>query len=217
MTLDELEIKLSNLQKQIEDNTAALITLSNNLKEYATKDDLNELTIQVKELLSVNTTLQNTVGEITFRVNKVDHLSTLLDVSTDNITVNDVLQYGSDGKWHNIQPHLLKFPTVDNGSNSSTAISLSSLTDVYLSNLKDGQILTYSELRNKWVNKTIETNDDSGNTNVGDLSGYLTLEDAKKTYLPLSGGTLTGALTVNKQLDVTGNILATGGITTYNN
>ena len=216
MTLDELEIKLSNLQKLVEDNTAALTTLSNNLKEYATKDDLNELTVQVKELLSANATLQDAVGEITFRVNKVDHLSTLLDVSTDNITVNDLLQYGSDGKWHNIQPHLVKLPIID-GSGNVGAITLSSLTDVQLSNLKDGQALIYSALSSKWVNKTIETNSGSGNTNVGDLSGYLTLEDAKKTYLPLSGGTLTGALTVNKQLDVTGNILATGGITTYNN
>lgn len=213
MTLDELEIKLSNLQKQVEDNTAALTTLSNNLTEYATKDDLNELTIQVRELLSANTTLQNAVGEITFRVNKVDHLSTLLDVSTDNITVNDLLQYGSDGKWHNIQPHLIKLPTID-GSGDVGAITLSSLTDVQLSNLKDGQALIYSALSSKWINKPIET---TGNNNIGDLSGYLTLEDAKKTYLPLSGGILTGSLTVNKKLDVIGDILATGGITTYNN
>ena len=151
MTLTELETILLQLQEQVNANTAAITALNNSLSNYATQDDLNAMREQVVELLSANTTLQNAVATISNRIGKVDHLSTLLDVKTQSLTVNDILQYGNDGRWHNIQPNLI-IKNNNTGSNGTVSGTLSGLTDVYIAELEDGHVLTYSTADGKWIN-----------------------------------------------------------------
>ena len=143
MTLTEIETLLKQLQEQVNANTAAIRTLNNALFNYATTDDLN----------ATKETLQNTVANVMNRIGKVDHLSTLLDVKTQSLTTNDILQYGNDGRWHNIQPNLV----IANNSNSSggggtVSGTLRELTDVYIAELEDGHVLTYSSADGKWIN-----------------------------------------------------------------
>lgn len=148
MTITEIETLLVQLQAQVAANTAAITTLNNTLVNYATKDDLININEYITTLLSANETLSNSVANVMNRIGKVDHLSTLLDVKTQSLTTNDVLQYGNDGRWHNIQPNLL----LTSNSSGSANGTLSSLTDVYIAELQDGHVLTYSSADGKWIN-----------------------------------------------------------------
>ena len=97
------------------------------------------------------------------------------------------------------------------GSGGSTAITLSMLDDVQLTNPTSGQVLTYNGT--KWVNA-----DSSGGIDIGAvwtalaagtseqinashlttaLTNYATQTWIGQNYLPLSGGTLTGQLLIN--------------------
>lgn len=196
MTLAEIEILLRQLQEQVTANTAAITTLQNNLTQYATTDDLKTLSTQVNILLDNNDTLQEAVAALDTSVKKIDHLETLLDVDVNNITENDILQYSNRGKWQNIQPLMI------NGliSNSSTgASSLNGLSDIMLTNVTDGQFLVYDAQLGYWTNKTINV---SSGVDKDELNKYMTFADAKRLYLPLSGGTLTGQLTVEDNVIV---------------
>lgn len=208
MTLAEIEILLRQLQEQVTANTAAITTLQNNLTQYATTDDLKTLSTQVNILLDNNDTLQEAVAALDTSVKKIDHLETLLDVDVNNITENDVLQYSNRGKWQNIQPAMM------NGlmSNSSTgASSLNGLSDIMLTNVTDGQFLVYDAQLGYWTNKTVNVS--SGGT--GDLSDYMTFADAKRLYLPLTGGTLTGPLTVKALVTAEDNVIVHKALTMY--
>lgn len=99
MTLAEIEILLRQLQEQVISNTAAITTLNNTIANYATTDDLKALATQVNALSVNNVVLQEAVAALDTSVSKIDHLSSLLDVSITNISENDVLQYSADGKW----------------------------------------------------------------------------------------------------------------------
>ena len=165
---------------------------------------------QINTLQNNNVLLQDAVSALNTSVAKIDHLSRLQDIVINNITEDDILQYGNDGKWHNVQPSTLGI-TGGSGSTSS-ATKLSDLTDVFISGVSNGQALVYSSINNKWINATIQTN--SGNT--GDMSGYLTTKDAQLLYLPLTGGTITGPLTVTGLTNFGDDVLVTGGVTMYN-
>ena len=208
MTLAEIEILLRQLQEQVTANTAAITTLQNNLNQYATTDDLKTLSTQVNILLDNNDILQEAVAALDTSVKKIDHLETLLDVDVNNITENDILQYSNRGKWQNIQPAMLNGLT---SSNTSGASNLDGLSDVVLTNLADGQFLVYDAQLGFWTNKTV--NISSGGT--GDLSNYMTFADAKRLYLPLTGGTLTGPLTVKALVTAEDNVLVHKALTMY--
>ena len=208
MTLAEIEILLRQLQEQVTANTAAITTLQNNLNQYATTDDLKTLSTQVNILLDNNDTLQEAVAALDTSVKKIDHLETLLDVDVNNITENDILQYSNRGKWQNIQPSMM------NGlisNNSIGASNLSGLSDVVLTNIIDGQFLVYDAQLGYWTNKTVNVSS-GGN---GDLSNYMTFADAKRLYLPLTGGTLTGPLTVKALVTAEDNVLVHKALTMY--
>lgn len=208
MTLAEIEILLRQLQEQVTANTAAITTLQNNLTQYATTDDLKTLSTQVNILLDNNDILQEAVAALDTSVKKIDHLETLLDVDVNNITENDILQYSNRGKWQNIQPAMLNGLT---NSNTSGASNLDGLSDVVLTNLTDGQFLVYDVQLGYWTNKTVNVS--SGGT--GDLSDYMTFADAKRLYLPLTGGTLTGPLTVKALVTAEDNVIVHKALTMY--
>ena len=214
MTINELETLVRQLEEQVNSCNVAITSVQLELKKLVSKDDVNTISTTVDTLNTKVDTLTTAVGTIDEALSKVDHLSTLLDVKVDNITVNDILQYSADGKWHNIQPNLLKLPTSSQGGNQAS--SLNALVDVSLSNVKDGQALIYNAVDEKWINKTITIDVPSGGNTSVDLSNYLTLTDAQKTYLPKTGGTITGTLTVDKLLTVNNNVLVSGGVTAYN-
>lgn len=73
------------------------------MAQYATKDELNELTGLVRTLQGNIKTLDTSVGELDTLVERINHLATLKDVTITYITEGDLLQYASDGTWHNIQ------------------------------------------------------------------------------------------------------------------
>lgn len=205
MTLAELEALVLQLQTQIEAN-------SQSIKGYATKDDLAAIQTSLDTLTKNNTTLQESVATLSTSVSKIDNLQNLLDVSISSITENDILQYSSDGKWHNIQPSSLG---IGGGSGGGSATKLSELTDVYISGVNDGQGLIYDATSGKWINGNVSSN------GSGDMSGYLTIKDAEATYLPLSGGTVDyitvkGITTMQNDAVTHGNLLVSKAITMYN-
>ena len=90
---------------------------------YATQDDLNALASLVRTLENNVTTLDDSVGELDSLVDRINHVETLKDVTITYITEGDVLQYSSDGTWHNVQPGLLNINAGDaDGSPVDSAI-----------------------------------------------------------------------------------------------
>lgn len=77
------------------------------MAQYATKDELNELTGLVRTLQGNIKTLDTSVGELDTLVERINHLSTLKDVTITYITEGDLIQYSSDGTWHNVSPAVL--------------------------------------------------------------------------------------------------------------
>lgn len=77
------------------------------MAQYATKDELNELTGLVRTLQGNVQTLDTSVGELDTLVERINHLSTLKDVTITYITEGDLIQYSSDGTWHNVSPAVL--------------------------------------------------------------------------------------------------------------
>ena len=214
MTLAEIETLLKQLQQQINENNAAIVSIQNTLSQYATTDDLKTLSTQTNVLLKNNDVLQESVAALDTRVSKIDHLQMLLDVDVNNLTENDILQYSNNGKWQNIQPSELK-GIVNNNTGIDPDIlnklSLNQLSDVMINNLINGQVLQYDYQLGYWVNKTIKTSEPSN------LDNYMTFEDAKRLYLPLTGGTLTGPLVVKAMVTVEDNVLVHKALTMYDN
>lgn len=152
MNLTEIENLLLILQKQVQDNTAAITTLQETISNYASLSDIVPLKENINNLQQSVDVISDTLGTIKTYTDKVGYISRLLDVKTQSLTTNDILQYGNDGRWHNIQPSMLNINTGTSSGNGSG--TLSTLTDVYLANLEDGQVLTYSETDGKWINLT---------------------------------------------------------------
>lgn len=168
---------------------------------------LEELEAIVKQLQTEVNTLKDSVATLTNQVSK-EFLQKLQDVQINDqlspLTFGDVLQYGNDGKWHNVQPSVLG---ITGGGSSGSATKLTELSDVRITGvLSDGQVLTYSAVNQVWLNK------DQIKINV-DLSSYLTKNEAKLIYFPIAGGTIEGAVTINDTLHVLGNITSEQAIT----
>lgn len=210
--LQQLQSELQQLQSEVKANTAAITTLTNTISNYATTDDLTAISKQINTLQNNNILLQNTVATLSVEVDKVDHLVKLSDIQIDNLTANDVLQYGDDGLWHNVSPTTLGI-TSGGGSSSGGASKLADLSDVHISGLGNGQALVYSAINNKWINTTITTNNNGGSS---DLSKYLLASDAEKLYVLKTGDIITGNLTINGLTTLGNNLLVKGGVTMYN-
>ena len=92
------------------------------MAQYVTKDELNELTGLVRTLQGNVNTLDTSVGELDTLVERINHLATLKDVTITYITEGDLLQYASDGTWHNIQPSALGIGGGEGGGVVDTAV-----------------------------------------------------------------------------------------------
>lgn len=72
--------------------------------EYATKEELNKLTIYVKANQDSIETLNTSIASLDTMVGRINHISTMKDTTITYLTEGDILQYNSDGTWHNVQP-----------------------------------------------------------------------------------------------------------------
>lgn len=163
-------------------------------------DNINELITLVRELQATVNTLEEAVATLDTKVQKINQLQKLLDVEIENLTFEDVLQYSSDGKWHNIQPSKIFV----SGETISGAQKLTELLDVVVSNPTNGQALTYNSVDGKWYNNDVATG------GGGDMANYLTKAEAALTYYPITGGTIKGNVRIE------GDLLVIGGVTLYN-
>lgn len=171
-------------------------------------DNINELISLIRELQTKVDTLEQAVATLTTQVNKIAYLQKLLDVEITNLTIDDVLQYSNDGKWHNVRPsNIVTEDTVDTG-----ATKLSDLSDVIISVPTNGQALVYSSSDKKWHNNTISSGGSGGGGDISAdiLKNYLTKAEASSTYFKIAGGTITGEVNIQDDL------LVDGGITAYN-
>lgn len=198
MTIEQIESTLNQLKEQVQSLTASLNSIVSTLSNFATTDKSSVVADQVNELQQDNETLSNNVAQLSTDIQRVNNIKNLIDVQindlTNPLTEGDVLQYGYDGKWHNVQ---LSISGSGGGSGSlSGASRLSELSDVVLSSVYDGQVLMYNGARGLWVNKEIQTSS-------GDVNG-MTQADADRRYLKLTGG------------EITGDLLVTGDITFHN-
>lgn len=98
------------------------ITEQNGTLQLANKDELNELTGLVRTLQGNVQTLDTSVGELDTLVERINHLATLKDVTITYITEGDLLQYASDGTWHNIQPSALGIGGGEGGGVVDTSV-----------------------------------------------------------------------------------------------
>lgn len=227
MTLQELETLVKQIQKQVELNTLAINSLSSRFSNYTPLSTFYDVKQTVSSNSSNVTTLQNDLNTIKTSIGYMNKFSKLLDVNIQNVTKDDILQWDGD-RWTNIKPSKLGI-TGEGG-----AVSLESLSDVSISNKQDGQSLCWSNVQNRWINKTVEGGGSSGG---GGLDVEAMWEELAKSStnqinpshitgsLTLSGLTVNGQSTLRNntiRLDVNssgvtinGNLVGTGEITAY--
>lgn len=125
------------------------------MAQYATTDDLRELTSLVRSLQGDVTTLNNNVGELDTLVERINHLSTLKDVTITYITEGDLIQYSSDGTWHNVSPAVLADYISGEGGVIDTAVVKALIASeggkLFLSKLYDDTALGVITFKNSVI------------------------------------------------------------------
>lgn len=125
------------------------------MAQYATTDDLKELTSLVRSLQGDVTTLNNNVGELDTLVERINHLSTLKDVTITYITEGDLIQYSSDGTWHNVSPAVLADYISGEGGIIDTAVVKALIASeggkLFLSKLYDDTALGVITFKNSVI------------------------------------------------------------------
>lgn len=81
-----------------------------------------------------------------------------------------------------------------NGNAQAGVTALANLTDVTLSQVQNGNTLFYDSTTSKWYNSALKTINGQSLLGSGDISVG---GGASGNYLPLTGGTLVGTLTIN--------------------
>lgn len=125
------------------------------MAQYATKDELNELTGLVRTLQGNIKTLDTSVGELDTLVERINHLSTLKDVTITYITEGDLIQYSSDGTWHNVSPAVLADYISGEGGIIDTAVVKALIASeggkLFLSKLYDDTALGVITFKNSVI------------------------------------------------------------------
>lgn len=125
------------------------------MAQYATTDDLRELTGLVRSLQGDVTTLNNNVGELDTLVERINHLATLKDVTITYITEGDLIQYSSDGTWHNVSPAVLADYISGEGGIIDTAVVKALIASeggkLFLSKLYDDTALGVITFKNSVI------------------------------------------------------------------
>lgn len=125
------------------------------MAQYATKDELNELTGLVRTLQGNVNVLGTNVGELDTLVERINHLSTLKDVTITYITEGDLIQYSSDGTWHNVSPAVLADYISGEGGIIDTAVVKALIASeggkLFLSKLYDDTALGVITFKNSVI------------------------------------------------------------------
>lgn len=125
------------------------------MAQYATKDELNELTGLVRTLQGNIKTLDTSVGELDTLIERINHLSTLKDVTITYITEGDLIQYSSDGTWHNVSPAVLADYISGEGGIIDTAVVKALIASeggkLFLSKLYDDTALGVITFKNSVI------------------------------------------------------------------
>ena len=125
------------------------------MAQYATKDELNELTGLVRTLQGNVQTLDTSVGELDTLVERINHLATLKDVTITYIKEGDLIQYSSDGTWHNVSPAVLADYISGEGGIIDTAVVKALIASeggkLFLSKLYDDTALGVITFKNSVI------------------------------------------------------------------
>lgn len=136
------------------------------MSTYATKDELNELTRYVKSCQDTVDTLGNTVATLDTLVDRINHVSTMKDTTITYLTEGDVLQYSSDGTWHNVRPGQLS---------ESGPIDEAGVQQILR---RDGAQLFLSKLEDDAANGVITFKNNITCEGNAVVNGYLNLQNA---------------------------------------
>lgn len=235
MTIDELYQLVKQIQAQVELNTLAVQSISNQLNTYTPLSQFYNVNNKVNGYDATLTDIANKVATLSLDLSKVNKLSTMLDTNIKNAAIDDILQFDGD-RWTNV-----KASGIVGGGGIN---KLEDLSDVRISNKLDKQSLVWDNTTSKWINYTVSSGSGgAGGLDVTAMWQELAKADSSKTINPShitgfvqsTNGTATN-LTVNtlttsgdvrmtngsKQLSLTtsgvsvnGDLTSTGEITAY--
>lgn len=129
-------------------------------------------------------------------------LSQLNDVNVAGVTNNQFLGYDStNSEWVNTSLKTINGNSIIGTGDLTIAgvSSLSALTDVVINSATNWQALIYNISTTKWENTSLKTINGQSIVGSGDISVG---GGASGNYLPLTGGTLTGALNIDSSADL---------------
>lgn len=234
MTIDELYQLVKQIQAQVELNTLAVQSISNQLNTYTPLSQFYNVNNKVNGYDATLTDIANKVATLSLDLSKVNKLSTMLDTNIKNAAIDDILQFDGD-RWTNV-----KASGIVGGGGVN---KLEDLSDVRISNKLDKQSLVWDNTTSKWINYTVSSGGGTGGLDITAMWQELAKADSSKTINPShitgfvqsTNGTATN-LTVNtlttsgnvrmangsKQLSLTtsgvsvnGDLTSTGEITAY--
>lgn len=205
MTIDELYQLVKQIQAQVELNTLAVQSISNQLNTYTPLSQFYNVNNKVNGYDATLTDIANKVATLSLDLSKVNKLSTMLDTNIKNAAIDDILQFDGD-RWTNV-----KASGIVGGGGVN---KLEDLSDVRISNKLDKQSLVWDNTTSKWINYTVSS---GGGLDVTAMWQELAKADSSKTidpshitgFVQSTNGTATN-LTVNT-LTTSGNVRMTNG------
>lgn len=210
MTIDELYQLVKQIQAQVELNTLAVQSISNQLNTYTPLSQFYNVNNKVNGYDATLTDIANKVATLSLDLSKVNKLSTMLDTNIKNAAIDDILQFDGD-RWTNV-----KASGIVGGGGVN---KLEDLSDVRISNKLDKQSLVWDNTTSKWINYTVSSGGGGGGggLDVTAMWQELAKADSNKTidpshitgFVQSTNGTATN-LTVNT-LTTSGNVRMTNG------
>lgn len=235
MTIEELEVLVKQIQKQVELNTLAINSLSDSLRNYTTTSSFYEISTKVNNQDTIVKSIYEDVSSLSIALGQVNKISSMLDTNIESVVKGEILQYDGD-RWTNIKPASV--------IGSSGVSKLEDLIDVKVSGKSDKQALCWDNVSSKWINHTITGGGGSGGLDVAAMWAELIKVDSTRKIDPshytgivlqnngtannLTVSTLTTSGNVNMNnssaaafnlstsgVSIKGNTTATGEITAY--
>lgn len=210
MTIDELYQLVKQIQAQVELNTLAVQSISNQLNTYTPLSQFYNVNNKVNGYDATLTDIANKVATLSLDLSKVNKLSAMLDTNIKNAAIDDILQFDGD-RWTNV-----KASGIVGGGGVN---KLEDLSDVRISNKLDKQSLVWDNTTSKWINYTVSSGGggEGGGLDVTAMWQELAKADSSKTidpshitgFVQSTNGTATN-LTVNT-LTTSGNVRMTNG------
>lgn len=234
MTIEELEVLVKQLQKQVELNTLAINSLADSMKNYTTTGSFYQISTKVNNQDQIIKSMYDSIASLKLDLSSVNKISSMLDCNIKDAVKGEILQYDGD-RWTNI-----KVSGIIGGSGVS---KLEDLVDVKIVNKSDKQALCWDNTTSKWINYTVtgggsggldvaamwlelQKVDTSKKIDISHLSGIVLQNNGTATNLTVNNLNTTGnvgmvnganaALNLNTSgVTINGNLTSTGEITAY--